>query len=202
MVVISIIFSLKVSYHPAINYQVPTHSFQQEIFHKIAPVTEQTSDITKFIRSKGVAYSDVVTPNVSLDKTEYQPYWLISYKLTGENDDRSVYVVPRRAYIDNRLAPGKPRNVLLILAEVHDYAVKSVVACELNGFVSTSIKIIKEDTHWVRSHKRGYTHCCILVQCVGLPKNSFVNGTFPNLIYKKYDETFYSVVRCDKTSHS
>ena len=58
--------------------------------------------------------------------------------------------------------------------------------------------VIKEDTGWVGSHKRGYTHCCILVQCVGLPENSFVNGTFPNLIYKKYKETFYSVVRREK----
>ena len=68
----------------------------------------------------------------------------------------------------------KPRNALLILAEIHDYAVKSVVACELNGFVSTSIRVIKENTGWIRSHKRGYTHCCILVQCVGLPENSFI----------------------------
>ena len=106
--------------------------------------------------------------------------------------------MPRRAYIDNRLAPGKPRNALLILAEIHDYAVKSVVACELNGFVSTSIIIIKENTGWIRSHKRGHTHCCILVQCVGLPENSFINGTIPNLVYKRYKETFYSVVRSEK----
>ena len=96
------------------------------------------------------------------------------------------------------LLHGKPRNAFLILAEIHDYAVKSVVACELNGFVSTSIRVIKENTGWIRSHKRGYTHCCILVQCVGLPENSFINGTFSNLVYKKYKETFYSVVRSEK----
>ena len=185
-------------YHPAINYEMPSHSFQQENFHKTTPVTENDFDIIKFITSKGVAYSVVVKPNVSLDETEYQPYRLISYNLTGENDDRSVYVVPRRAHIDNRLAHRKPRNTLLILAEVHNFAVKSVVACELNGFVSTSIRVIKESTGWVRSHRQGYTYCGMLVQCVGLPEISFVNGTFSNLVYKKYKETFYSVVRSEK----
>ena len=192
------VFLLKVTYHPALNYELPTPSFQQKNFHKITPVTEKASDVIKFITSKGVAYSVVVKPNVSLDETEYQPYQLISYKLTGENDDRSVYVVPRRAYIDNRLAHEKPKNTLRILAEVHDYAVKSVVACELNGFVSTSIRVIKESTGWVRSHYPSFTHCGMLVQCVGLPEISFVNGTFPNLIYKMYKETFYSVVRSEK----
>ena len=32
----------------------------------------------------------------------------------------------------------------------------------------------------------------------GIPENSFINGTFSNLIYKKYKETFYSVVRSEK----
>ena len=59
VIIIFIIFSLKVMYHPAINYEMPTHSFQQENFHKTTPVTEKTSDIIKFITSKGVAYSVV-----------------------------------------------------------------------------------------------------------------------------------------------
>ena len=66
-------------------------------------------------------------------------------------------------------------------------------------FNTGSFRVIKENTRWVRSRKPGYTHCCIFVQCVGLPEISFVNGTFPNLIYKMYKETFYSVVRSEKS---
>ena len=122
----------------------------------------------------------------------------ITYKTIGENDDRSVFVVPRRVYFDNRLHQGKPRNSILILAEVHDYAVKTIVACELNGFYSNSISITKEDTAWVRKKKPGHTHCVVVVECRGLPLESVVNGTFAKLIYKKSGEEFYSCVATEK----
>ncbi len=92
--------------------------------------------------------------------SKYQPSRNILYNRSGQNDDCSVFVVPRRVYFDARIHERKPRNVVLILAEVHDNAVGTVLACELNGYFSESILVIKENTDWVRSHKPGYTHSC------------------------------------------
>ena len=125
---------------------------------------------------------------------KYEPRKDIYYKHGGHNDNRSVFVVPRRVYFDNRVHKGKPRNIVLILAQVHDDAVEKIVACELNGFYSESISIIKENTHWVRLRRPGYTHCSIVVECKGLPSESIVNGSFPIIVYKKDEEKYYSFV--------
>ncbi len=129
--------------------------------------------------------------------SKYQPSKFILYDRSGQNDDRSVFVVPRRVYYDTRVHKGKPRNVILILAEVHDNAVKTVEACELNGYFSESISVIKENTGWVRAHKRGFSHCAILVECKGLPPKSLVNGSYPKLIYKRYEDRYHSFVESE-----
>ncbi len=130
--------------------------------------------------------------------SKYQPLRNILYNQSGQNDDRSVFVVPRRVYFDTRIHVGKPRNVVLILAEVHDNAVETVLACELNGYFSESILVIKENTDWVRSHKPGYTHCAILVECMGLPLESVTNGSFAKLVYKNEGDDYYSLVETEK----
>ena len=136
---------------------------------------------------------DIVTPPL-----KYQPYRNIVYKTSGQNDNRSVFIIPRRAYLDNRIHLGKQRNVVLILAQVHDEAVNSVVACELNGFFSESVSVIKENTWWVRKFRPGYTHCTLVIECLGLPSKSIVNGSVPKLIYKKSGEDYYSFVASEK----
>ena len=89
------------------------------------------------------------------------------YNTSSPNpDDRSVLVVPRRAYYDNRTVRGEPRNMLVILTEVEDSMVNSIVACEINGNLMKKIRTTKEDTGWVRKTKPGYTHCMVIVQCI------------------------------------
>ena len=93
----------------------------------------------------------------------YKPFKIpihdISYAVNGTNSDRSVFVVPRRAYSYTRLLHGKPRNIIVIISEVHDDALKSIIGCELNGKITKSMNILKEQsfTSWVRKHRRGYT---------------------------------------------
>ena len=136
-------------------------------------------------------YDNPISHIPSSEPTYYRD---IYYKHGGQNDNRSVFIVPRRVYFDNRVYKGKARNVVLILAQVHDDAVEKIVACELNGFYTKSISIIQEDTYWVRLRRPGYTHCAIVVECKGLPSESIVNGTFPKLVYKKDEEKYYSLV--------
>ena len=123
----------------------------------------------------------------------------ISYNVQGENrDNRQVLVVPRRAYYDNRIVKGKPRTIVVILSEVEDNTVKDIVACEINGYYSKSVNIIKDDVSWVRWHKKGYTHCSVTVQCLGLPEAAILNGSTTHVIYKKKAESFYSRVETEK----
>ena len=136
-------------------------------------------------------------------KTSFLNYTMIKYKdivynHSGVNSNRSVFVVPRRAYLDVRVHTGEPRNIILILAEVHDDAVDSIKACEVNGFRSLSVDIIKEDTYWVRTRKPGHTHCAVIVQCMGLPIRHIVNGSKSSLIYMKEGDDFYSRVETEK----
>ena len=121
----------------------------------------------------------------------------ISYNRTGSNSNRSVFVVPRRAFYDARLVGGTPLNQVVVLAEVHDDAVDSVVACEINGSFSESVQLAAEDAGWVRYHKKGYTHRLLIVRCSGLPMESTVKNSVVKLIYKKSDEDFYSRVEVE-----
>ena len=121
----------------------------------------------------------------------------ISYNRTGSNSNRSVFVVPRRAFYDARLVGGTPLNQVVVLAEVHDDAVDSVVACEINGSFSESVQLAAEDAGWVRYHKKGYTHRLLIVRCSGLPMESIVKNSVVKLIYKKSDEDFYSRVEVE-----
>ena len=122
-----------------------------------------------------------------------------SYNTSSPNpDDRYVLVVPRRAYYDNRTVRGEPRNMLVILTEVEDSMVNSIVACEINGNLTKKIRTMKEDTGWVRKNKPGYTHCMVIVQCMGLPFQSILNGSNTSIIYRKQSDPFYSRVWTEK----
>lgn len=116
----------------------------------------------------------------------------IFYHRNASNYEHSVFVVPRRAYYDTRMESGKPQNRVLILTEIHDNALTSLIACVINGHLSQSISIIKQRAFWIRQRKPGHTHRALVVQCVGIPKHYIVNGSTVKLIYKKKGEWFYS----------
>ena len=124
------------------------------------------------------------------NKRENLKYWPIQdifYNVSGSNTDKAVFVVPRRVYYDTR-----PRqNNVVILAEVHDEAVHTIVACELNGKFSKSISKLKESTQWVRHHYPQCTHLALLIQCKGIPQDAIFNGSVASLIYRRKDEDFY-----------
>ncbi len=122
----------------------------------------------------------------------------IFYKPDGSNDNRAVFVVPRRVYYDNRLENGKPRNAVIILAEVHDDAVKTIRACELNGHIAQSFTIVKENATWVRTHYPKFTHLVLVIECMGLPQDSIFNGSLARLIYKLENESNYSRVESEQ----
>jgi hypothetical protein len=122
----------------------------------------------------------------------------LQYNTSGSNSDRAVFVVPRRVYYDNRLELGKPRNTVIILAEVHDDAVDTIQACELNGRLSKSVKVLKENTKWVRRTHPNHTHCVMVIQCIGLPHDSIFNGSTAKLLYRKEGDDYYSRVESEK----
>ena len=131
--------------------------------------------------------------------SKYYPLIDIYYNTNGTNSDRSVFVVPRRAYFDRRLVAGKPRNKVLIICEIHDDALKSIIGCELDDILSDSMYLIYETsfTHWVRTNMQGYTHRIAVVECPYSPE-LVSNGSITKIIYKKRDERFYSRVETEK----
>ena len=131
-------------------------------------------------------------------KIRYQPMKDIIYSKSGShNSDRSVFVAPRRAFFDPRLVAGKPLNQVVVLAEIHDDAIKSIVACEINGVLSETATLAMEDPGWVRVNMPGFTHRYALIWCHGLPQDSIVNGSVVRVIYKRTDEDFYSRVEVE-----
>ena len=134
-----------------------------------------------------------------IKRTESTPIHDIVYVVNGTNSNRSVFVVPRRAYYDTRLVYGKPRNIVVIISEVHDDALKSIVGCELNGNFTKSINILKEQsfTGWVRRRKPGYTHRIVVVECLGYPAEFVTNGSTTKLLYIKQGDDYYSRVETE-----
>ena len=155
--------------------------------------------------------SDVTQASLKPDKLQrpvsrtYQSLEIlhdVSYKTNGGNSNRSVFVVPRRAYLDDRIVNGEPRNIVVILAEVHDEAFfgKSIRACELNGKRSKKVRVIHEDsvTRWVRANFGRTTHRLLMVECLGFDLPSIINGSITKLIYLKDGEKNYSRVETEK----
>ena len=166
---------------------------------KISSATSSVSQSVYVVDYSNDAKKENYTSNFKNNSVIYMPIVNISYNVQGQNkDNRQVLVVPRRAYYDNRIVKGKPRTIVVILSEVEDNTVKDIVACEINGYYSKSVNIIKDDVSWVRWHKKGYTHCSVTVQCLGLPEAAILNGSTTHVIYKKKAESFYSRVETEK----
>jgi hypothetical protein len=162
------------------------------------PKSTMTIDENEASNSEEVVSSVQNIEKISEAESKYQ--WLkdIWYNVSGPNSNRAVFVVPRRVYYDNRLERGKPRNTVIIIAEVHDNAVNTIKACELNGRLSKSVKVLKENTVWIRQHRLGHTHCLLVIQCIGLPRDAVFNGSIARVIYKKKGDGYYSRVVSEK----
>lgn len=130
-------------------------------------------------------------------QTKYLPIKDIVYHTSGYNSDRLVRVVPRRVYYDNRLAAGKPRNTVIMITEIHDSAMGSILACEVNGHLSKSFKMFEEETGWVRSVYPQFAHVAVVLQCKGLPHEVIFNGSIARIIYKMKGEDYYSRVESE-----
>ena len=111
------------------------------------------------------------------------------------NSDRAVFVVPRIAYYDRRLVRNKPRNKVLIIAEIHYKALNTIKACELNGHVSESVSVLKDDDE---KRSGDFTHCYVIVECEGFAKDLITEDSTTKLIYKKEGDRFYSRVTTEK----
>jgi hypothetical protein len=124
----------------------------------------------------------------------------VSYNTNGFNTNRSVFVVPRRAYLDGRILQGKPRNIIVIIAEIHDDALKSIVACELGQKRTSKVSIVQEVgfTLWVRKNIQGSTHRVVVVQCKDFPVHAIINGSSTRLIYRKTGDHYNSRVETEK----
>ena len=132
---------------------------------------------------------------------DFAPLRDVLYETSGDNSNRAVFVIPRRAYFDDRIVDGEPRNIVVILAEVHDEAffMKSICACEVNGKRSKKVRVIHEGsfTGWVRAN-HGRTHRLLMVECLGFDLPSITNGSTTRLIYLKDGEKNYSRVETEK----
>lgn len=132
-----------------------------------------------------------------------KPVHDIFYNTSGFNTDRSVFVVPRRAYFVNRTVLGEQRKMILIIAEINHEALNSISGCEMNDQLARNVNVINENsfTGWVRSHHKECTHRIVVVECVGFPRQAIINGSATKLIYKKKGEDFYSRVETEKPLH-
>ena len=111
------------------------------------------------------------------------------------SDDRYIDLVPRRAYYDNRMN----RNLVLVLAEMlgSDELESSIIMCEMNGYYS-KVRVIKEDTWWLRTHKPGHSHYNTFIQCIEFPEQAIRHGSTVRIISKLSNDSCYHRVATEK----
>lgn len=153
------------------------------------------------MQSQAVLQNQPIQEKVEREKkeqTKFLPVKDIVYQDSGYNSDRSVMVVPRRVYYDNRLEGGEPRNIIIMITEIHDDAMDAILACELDGCLSQSFSMFREETGWVRQAYPQFHHVAVVIQCMGLPPDAIFNGSIAKLIYKKKaGDLFYSRVQSE-----
>lgn len=142
-------------------------------------------------------HKDAKRKNEDAKRKKYGP---ICDRVYNGGGNISLVIVPRRAFYDNRTLSGKPRDLVVILAEMtdSDTVEKSVCSCELNGYYSDDVKVIRENTAWVRKKKPGHTHCNTFIHCVGFPKQAIRRGSIVRLIYRSEEDNCYSRVATEK----
>ena len=186
-----------------LNASVQNGTTQRVTFFVIDQSTGPAETDLKYKPLKDITYATtgatVLAINRSPEKNlKYRPLKDVIYNTTAaENSDHSVFVVPRRAFYDNRLVKRKPLNQVIVLAEANDNATETIVDCEVNGVLSKSVRVEVIDASWVRYFKPGYTHRLLLIKCFGLPRNCIINNTIVRIIYKRNDEDFYSRVKVE-----
>ena len=168
------------------------------------------SDIVEHANRSNETHSNSTIPDRKTRNKEGVDYFKelpikdVYYKFSGNNSDRSVFLVPRTAYFDRRLVDGKSRNRILVISEVHDLALYAISACELNGrHISNSIHLIYETsfTKWVRRTFRKmssyYSHRIAVIECEYLPE-LITNGSIVKILYKKSsNHMFYNRVETE-----
>lgn len=147
-----------------------------------------------------VNFKPVLVSNDISKHFEDQPIRDILYNTSGTNSDRSVLVVPRRAYYDMRVKHGQQRNTVLIICEVNFDALKAISGCEVNGKYATSIRIMREEnfSNWVKTHRTNYTHRLAVVECLGFSPEVLTKGSITKLLYKMPGDNYYSRVQTEK----
>ena len=145
-------------------------------------------------------YKILVSNEISVSFAN-QPIRDILYNSNGTNSDRSVFVVPRRAYYyDTGVEQDQLRNSVLIISEVNYDALRTISGCEVNGKYATSIRIIREEkfTNWVRGHVINCTHRLVVVECLGISPELIISGAITKLLYKIPGDYYYSRVQTEK----
>ena len=153
----------------------------------------------RFIKSEenGLSISKTFQKAIGM-KAKYQPIQDIHFNMNGINSAHALFVTPRRVYYDTRLEAGKPRNIVVVIAEVHDDAVKAIESCELDGHLAQSIHMFKEKTYWLRHYKPHIRHLNVVIECMGLPQEAIFNGSVAKIIYKRKEDDYYSRVQSEK----
>ena len=152
------------------------------------PVQNENASVKQYVPSKAIVHVE--------DKFNSLPLHDIVYKNESRlNSDRAVFVVPRIAYYDRRLVKDTQRNKVLIIAEIHYEALNTIKACELNGHVSKSVSVLKDDDE---KRSGDFTHCYVIVECEGFANTIVIEESTTKLIYKIEGEPFYSRVMTEK----
>jgi len=139
---------------------------------------------------------DLQSPLKFNSSNNFQP--LCDKYFKTADGDSDLLVVPRRAYYDNRNA-WKPTkgNVVVVLVEMSDLAYDTIYACEINGYHTTAMDDLREDTLWVRSNFKGLTHSLVFVFCIFVPTEALIHGASVKLIHKRNEDNCYSRVETE-----
>jgi hypothetical protein len=84
-----------------------------------------------------------------------------------------------------------------MITEIHDSAIEAIIGCELDGYISESFVMQKEEIGWVRSVYPQFEHVAVVIECRGLPRKAVFNGSKAGIIYKMEGESFYSRVESE-----
>ena len=116
--------------------------------------------------------------------------------------DSNLLVIPRRAYYDHRSVWYQPERgggkVVVLLTEMSDLAINTIKACKINGHITTSHTVIKENTNWVRKKFPHLTYSTVIVKCLRVPSEALEHGGKVHLIHKQETDNCYSQVESEQ----
>ena len=152
---------------------------------------------SKMVTSQAIPIEKNKTVVESTEKT-HQPIKDVHLNMNETNNAHALFVTPRRVYYDTRLEAGKPRNKVIVIAEIHYDATSTIQACELDGHLAQSIHIFEETTLWLRKRRPTFRQHAVVIECMGLPQKAIFNGSVAKIIYKRKEDDYYSRVQSEK----